>query len=346
MKKKVVWVFSLSLYLLIICTMLSIWVEREMMPQVETKTMKYKGVQLSFSPDVLFQDEAGEHFYHAADSSGWESGLRAKAFDPGQFYYDINNQISFAGAPQTYRFIMSASRQPVEGEKVYIVEQFDEGQDQYVYYYPEGLPEDTWMPQYMQIKAHSQKALLVETTKGRLPFFQHKAKTYSIAASQAEQVFSLTEIKLFIQTLPSITMLAILIISGIIIWGMTCILSIQAIQNRKWVCSNIGLIIALFVVCPILLNHIDLPASLLPSTSLFDLNAYSETFILVFNLLEQCGETALFSLWERTMGNCMSILAIGTMAVLLIVFIEAWHSRKNCGDKLLYDNTSFSSLLY
>ncbi len=332
MKRSVLCIFSLVLYLLLACTMLSAKIEEEMMPQVEVKTLKYKGTALSFSPDVLFHDEQGDHFYHAADGSGWESGLRIQEFMPAQYYYDIYDQIAFSGTPQTYHFIMSASRQPIEGEKVHVVEEFDEIQDQYLFYYPAGLPEETWMPQFIQVISHRPNTLLVETTQGRLPFFQHKAKTYSIAVSQADQVFSLSETRSFIQTLPSLVLVAILIISGIVLWGMTCVLSIQAKQNKKWIYSNIGLIVATLAVCSILLNYIDLPASLLPSTNIFDLNVYSETFSLVFDLLEQCGESVMFSLWERTIGKCLLLVLLGLILMGCIGFAERkglWTSVKH-----------------
>ena len=40
MKRSVLCIFSLVLYLLLACTMLSAKIEEEMMPQVEAKTLK------------------------------------------------------------------------------------------------------------------------------------------------------------------------------------------------------------------------------------------------------------------------------------------------------------------
>ena len=316
MKRSVLCLFSLVLYLLLACTMLSAKIEEEMMPQVEVKTLKYKGTALSFSPDVLFHDEQGDHFFHAANGSGWESGLRIREFMPAQYYYDIYDQIAFSGTLQTYRFIMSASRQPIEGEKVHIVESFEMVEDVHMYCYVDGLPEDLWMPQHTSIIAQSNNALLVRNTRAQLPFFQHTAKTLSIATSQAERAFSLSEINSFIRSLPLIALVWINLFAGLLLllfWMP------HTTSHRKL--TYIIAAAVLLISAGILLSRIDLPASLLPAENIFDLAHYISTFSLTLNALEQCGENSVALALQHSIHQCLLAgiggLMLGVVAVML-----------------------------
>ncbi|MBQ8313327.1 MAG: hypothetical protein IJX84_09010 [Clostridia bacterium] len=315
MKRSVLCIFSLVLYLLLACTMLSAKIEEEMMPQVEAKTLKYKGTTLSFSPDVLFHDEQGDHFYHAANGSGWESGLRIREFMPAQYYYDIFEQIAFTGTPQTYHFIMSASRQPVEGEKVHIVEEFEAVEDVHLYCYSGALPEDLWMPQHTSIIGQSSHALLVRNTRAQLPFFQHTAKTLSIAASQADHAYSLTEISSFIQSLPPVTLIWICLLAGFL-------LLLLFWTHRSASPGKLTYIIAaafFLISAAILLSRIDLPASLLPTENIFDLAHYISTFGLILHALEQCGENFAALALQHSIHQC---LLVGVGGLLLgVTFI-------------------------
>lgn len=318
MKRSVLCIFSLVLYLLLACTMLSVKIEEEMMPQVEVKTLKYKGTALSFSPDVLFHDEQGDHFYHAANGSGWESGLRIREFMPAQYYYDIYDQIAFSGTPQTYHFIMSASRQPVEGEKVHIVEQFEVVEDVHLYCYPGALPEDLWMPQHTSIIGQSSNALLVRNTRAQLPFFQHTAKTLSIAASQADHAYSLTEINSFIQSLPLVALMWTCLLAGFL-------LLILFWTHRSASPGKLTYIIAaafFLISAAMLLSRIDLPASLLPTENVFDLTHYISTFDLILHALEQCGENSVALALQHSIHQCL-LVGVGGLSLGVIAVVQA-----------------------
>lgn len=327
MKRSVLCIFPLVLYLLLACTMLSAKIEEEMMPQVEAKTLKYKGTTLSFSPDVLFHDEQGDHFYHAANGSGWESGLRIREFMPAQYYYDIFEQIAFTGTPQTYHFIMSASRQPVEGEKVHIVEQFETVEDVHLYCYSGALPEDLWMPQHTSIIGQSSNALLVRNTRAQLPFFQHTAKTLSIAASQADHAYSLTEISSFIQSLPLVTLIGICLLAGFLLLFLFWIRRSTSPAKLTYIIGAAFFLIS----AAILLSRIDLPASLLPAENIFDLAHYISIFGLILHALEQCGENFAALALQHSIHQCLLVGVGGLVLGATVIVLTRCISRRKQG---------------
>lgn len=325
MKKKTLVASTLVLYLLVVCTLLSAWVEREMMPSVEVKTLQYKGVSLSFSPNVLFLDEEGEHFYNAVIGAGWESGLRAREIASTQYNYDMYGQIAFYGSPQTYRFIMSASRQPVAGEKVFIVEQFDEVEDVHLYCYPDGVPEEVWLPWQASLVSQSDCALLIRNTRARLPFFQHTAKTLSVAASQAAQAYSLTEVQDFIGELPALALLLLTVVFGFVFWGLACLHH----RNRRLLLANTLALLACTALMAALLNRLDLPACMLPATNLFDLPHYAATLGTILSALSSCGETSVQLALQQTGNLCIAALLAGLPVMAAVLLIEK-HTATRC----------------
>lgn len=66
MKRRVLCVISLVLYILIACTILSLQIGKEMLTQVEVLKVKDDGMwgqSVSIPQTVLFEDASGKHLY-------------------------------------------------------------------------------------------------------------------------------------------------------------------------------------------------------------------------------------------------------------------------------------------
>lgn len=341
MKKKVLCFFSLVLYLLAACTMLSEKIEEEMTTLVQIDFRKAAG---SFDPtsqsmDSLFTDEAGQHLYEVVDGAGWESGLRIREIPEGvwSLAYARNVYVEVPGG-ENYRFITSASRQPPEGGLVKIVEKFKTGEDRYLVIYPDTVPEILELPENTEISAQDGNTLLLDMKKAQFPFFEHSVKKLSDAMGAADRIFSLTEVELFLKELPAAAMTALLILAALILWGYSCLLSAGVQVHRGLLGVNALLILASLGAMHPVLGSIDFPASLLPSGSILDWRHYADTLSCVFSALEALGDTAqpLMELKTQMFTQSAQILYCGLGACLALIFGESlllwikalWKRRK------------------
>ncbi len=118
MKKSVICFFSLVLYLLLACLLLSLKIESEMMTLVKISERENKGSSFGFKQSVLISDEEGKHLYEVIEGSGWDTGNIARKLPAASWYIDSGESVQFTGNEQVYRFVYSASRPLQEGEKL------------------------------------------------------------------------------------------------------------------------------------------------------------------------------------------------------------------------------------
>lgn len=318
MKRKVLCVFSLILYLLAACTILSPWIKTEMMTKVKISERKNRGESFSFQQSVLFSDEEGAHLYDVIDGTGWNSGLRAHELLPPSWYIDGKNSVKYDGSARTYRFIYTASRKPRDGEEVAVIEEFEKGNDQYLCIYMDGIPEEIILPRNAQIAARSENALLLNMTEAELPFFEHAAKGASDTLAAADRIISLTEAERFLEELPSLVLAAIILAAGVVIWAFSCLLSIRAKENKVLIRLNVVIVAALLCALVFLLQRTQLPASMLPAEIIFDLRFYSDKFKSILGSIETLSNgshsiLATFQTVIRKSGN----LFVSAIAIML-----------------------------
>lgn len=328
MKKRVLCFFSLILYLLTACGLLSQKIEAEMATQVLLSLRTAAG---SLSPTsqplrVLFTDEGDDHLYEVVDGTGWNSGLRIREIPEGFWTigYAIGPYVAIPGG-RDYRFVESASRQPPEGKLARIIEEFEITDDRYLLLFPEGVPESMALPENTAVIAQSRNALLLDVPNAELPFFEHRAKTLSDTLGAAERVFSLTETEQFLTALPAIALTALLLASALILWAFSCLLSIRPEQHKGLIWFNAALILASLYALLRVLGSFDLPASLLPARNILDWQHYADTLSLIFGTLETFADNAqgLLTLKAQAFAQSAQILQWGFLATLALVLTEA-----------------------
>lgn len=290
MKKKVLCIFSLVLYLLVACTIVSHWIEDQMMTQVTISERKNRGDSFSFKQTVLFADSQGEHLYELIDGSGWNSGLRVSMLPDASWYIDaFGGAVKYDGNKQLYRFITSASRMPKEGEAVKIIENIHKADDQYLCIFTHGVPEELILPKNSEIAARNETTLLLNMIEAEFPFFEHSAKGLSESLAEAGHIISLTDAKAFLNALPSLSAVVVILLAGIVVWAVSCLLSIRSGKHKWLLRVNVLLVIVLLCSLTFTLNQIELPASMLPTENIFDWQHYANLFSLLDNALMELG---------------------------------------------------------
>lgn len=279
MKKKTACIFSLVLYLLITCTILSCWVEAQMTTKVHIKELENKKGSLQFRSAVLFTDEKGQHLFEAVQGT---SGLLPREIHQEKWSFNPMGGIRFDGEDPNYTMILSASRNPKEGEKIIAVEEFTEQPDQLLCLYPDGIPEELFLPKGTAILAQSETALLLEVGNAQSPFFEHAAKGMSVSLSEADRIYSLRDVITFQNALPYLVLAAVMIFAGIVLWAISCVLSIAVDSHKRAIRIIIVLTAAIFCALAILLSRIELPASLMPPDNIFDFQHYTKELVSVF----------------------------------------------------------------
>lgn len=328
MKRKVLCVFSLILFLLIFCTFLSMKIEVEMLTQVEVKTIKdsqiyFGDIELPIS--VLFKDEYQSHLYEVVEGTGWESGMRIQEIASQQYQVSEETQLVTLSPGQDYSFVLTASRKPSYGELVEIVEDTQTAPDTYLVYYPTGVSEYESIPEAYKLLAQSENALLLAVEKGTFPYFEHRAKNKlrEIATSDM-RVFSLTAVERLLENLPMLAVLLLMLLVPVILWGYSCFQSRNYSENRVILLINTGIAVVLLCCMPSVLTAIDLPASMLPGDNILEFDHYSREFSIVFGALKILGEsvkgtlTMAGAIWKNSLG----IFFAGLFCAILVIFIE------------------------
>lgn len=324
MKKRVICLFSLIMYLLTACTALSLKIEEEMMTRVEVSQRSNRGDGFSLSQRALFTDDGGQYLYEITEGTSWNSGLRIrelKGWSLGE-----RNAVHFFGTKEDYSFVVSASRNPREDEEIAVVEEFTTGTDRYLYLYPDGVPEDFILPKNSRILTQNDNALLLELNEAEFPFFQHSALQLTDSTALAARAWSLTDVSHFFEELPTLVLVFALLFAGILFWALAILFSSLGIANRFLVRLN-GILSALSLPGMILLlNGIDLPASMLPADQIFNRQHYACELSLLLSGLEALKIPDVQSLKAGAAGQCRDLfLWCGCTFLMLILAEIAMH---------------------
>ncbi len=294
MKRRILCLFSLVLYLMAACTILSAKIEEEMttLVQIERKTSsKRTGRSMELNSRSLFIDETGDHLYEVKEGTGWEIGLRA--YEVPSFGLDVMaSRVSLYGV-RDYVFVRSASRQPQDGELAVVVEEFETIHDQVLLYYEDGIPKVRDFPAGTELIGETETAFLLDVPECSSPFFPHAMKTQAVVTDMADRIISLTEAERFLNELPKVVKVVVILIAGMILWGVSCFLGFRTKDHKILIWLNIGLVAVLLFYLQYTLGTIDFPASMLPRDNILDFAHYQEVFDIIGGCMESVPETLI-----------------------------------------------------
>lgn len=288
---------------------------------------------------VLFPDEDGLHLFEAVDGSGWNSGLRFHEISASEWEQEPQGDIAFYGSDSVYYFVHTASRFPTEGSKLEPVENFEKIPDQYLCLYP---ADDTTqnvfamldefgsnaghpyaLPNGIEIVKKEDRVILLETKTGQAPFFEHWAKGLSQSTKAAERIYSLSDAEHLLSSLPMLMIVVLLLIAGFVLISGACF------AGKQWVIAiNIMLGIACLCASAVLLYQLDLPASLMPTETIFDFPHYTAELKQVCSTLDSLGFPELSKMAVDVAAQCMTLLVSGVSVMLLLMVGELLVCRR------------------
>lgn len=341
MKRRCLCIICLVLYILISCTILSLKIEKEMLTQVEVLKIKDKGMwgqSVSVSQTALFEDEWGKHLYELVEGAGWESGLRVREIPQDGYELDYEKGTIRLPGGKDYCFIMTASRQPVVGELVEIIDSKNAQlrQDTLLFVYPMGRPEGQPDAEGLSVIAQSEKAALREVEHTTACFFEHKQMGKYQSISDADwRIFSMETAYDFWSQLPLAAMLAVLLLAVMILWVFSFSVCVSAYDpKRLFVFTGIIGGVSLRAIC-LILRNIDMPSAMLPDTNILNLRHYFGELKIMLSGLETIPSAmqAFTELKATVVNQCAAILAVGLLLTgIAILFARKYICRASSMD--------------
>lgn len=332
MKRKVISIFAVVGFLLVLCTMVSQKAEKEMQTQVVLRQVKGSRFTLRNAtvPLMAVKWPGGEEkLYQVVNGSGWESGLRVSEIP--RYYYSIGMGSVELGPGTDYRFIQSASRTPVPGDGVEVVEESEKGTDQYLILCPDGMAKPEKIPISFEIQGQNDTAVLIQTKNAVTPFFEHRV-VYSLRNIGASQlrVYSMNDARTFLQALPRLAGLLAVLACGLLLLGCSCVLSSREENGQIVLWINGLLAVGMLCTVPRLLSGFDLPSSLMPADNILDIGHFTGTFSAIFHALEGMGSDLLIAARDAAAGGSALVLgtAIGITAAIIVVEVLLCRRRR------------------
>lgn len=330
MKKNVLCVFSLLLYILVACTLVSQKIETEMTTLAEVREVdftKFSGKNVEISWVVLFEGpgDAAYNFYlyEVVDGTGWESGLRLQEIPRSNWTLTLPDGIVRMPVDRDYRLVKSASRNPLFGDRVEILK-IKLGNDRYLAIYTKELTNELSLPSSAEVAAQSSNALLLNMTNVSTPFLEHRARGMSVTMDTATRIFSLTDVAQFLENIPPVTLLFTVLLIPFLIWLYSCLLVRDYWENRIFLFVNAGMVVALLCFAVWLMKRIDLPASMLPDSNILQFDYYSNELTMIFNALHELGDAApdITGMADEVRQSALEYAAKGALSALAVILIE------------------------
>ena len=321
MKRKVLCFFSLLLILLVFFTIVSPKVEDEMYTLVDARKGEGKGNRnLSVGTIAIVWENSNDRLFNIVEGDGWESGLRLAEIPSA--YFDRYESHVELGAGTEYWYVYSASREPVLGSAVSVVET-KRGEDIYLLWHPETIPALDRLPNSMDVIAHEGNAALISNWGATFPFFEHNIwYTLRNQIGRDARVYSLHDVQQLTQALPWITGVIAALCCSIVLWGASWIFSDKIGCRKSTLVINTLLIGVLMSALPLLLNRFDLPASLMPQESILDIPHYIETFHRITASMDSMGDPTVREWLSQASTDCKAIAGLSVVMISTIVTVE------------------------
>ena len=331
MKRRSLCVICLVLYILISCTILSLKIEKEMLTQVEVLKIKDNGMwgqSVSIPQTALFEDERGKHLYELVEGSGWESGLRVREIPQDGYELDYEKGTIRLPGGKDYCFIATASRQPVVGELVEIIESKDTEltSDAFLFVYPQGVPEGLLVTDGLSVKEQSEKAVLATLENTTTYFFEHKQMGEHQAMNGRDwRIFSQETARDFWEQLHLVVLLAVLLLAVTILWVFSCIVCTFTYHSKRLFAIVGAISVASLAAICIILGYIDLPSAMLPDTNILNIQHYWGELEMMLSGLETLSSALQEFLVIKTtaFNHCTVIVARG-LVLTGIAAIGEW----------------------
>lgn len=327
MKRNVLCLFSFLLILLVFCSFLSPKAEEEMHTLAEVRQAdgtKYPSKRnIVIGSSAITWRNSRNVLFNVTEGTGWESGLRIAEISPE--YFDRYEGHVELGSGTEYWFLLTASREPISGGAVTLVEETHRGEDVCLLWSDETLTDLELLPNSMEVLRQTDNTALLEMRAVIFPFFEHRI-WYSLQKIMGEniRIYSVHDAEAFLHCLPWITGIAMVLLACLMLWTASFLLPLG--KGALWI--NGFLIAGSIGSLPWLTAQFDLPASLMPQESILDISHYLETFKRIFSSLEELGSDMLQDTLSMAMSTCTAVLVLVLLLTALVIAAEALICRQ------------------
>lgn len=313
MKGRKLCFFMGAFWLLVICTILSDSVERQMTVKVqvlETQITMSEGelVLKPYSAEILSNGD----LYEAGEGSEWETGLRAHVIPP-EFYITEKDQVLLATNPRDGETILYRTKELFPGTLV---------QKAVPYQGKEGL--------YLTLSKEKKPQLFSMT--GKEPYMENLQKE-ELGLLPEERLYSMTEMENLSRTFLLLGLLVVLLVSTLLIWIYSWKLSGNVKKNKILLLVNGGVLSLILLGIYKLAETIQMPSSLLPKENILDFGHYKETFGQILGALEQLQQVGnaeagqiLESFQQNLQLGCL-VTVLGILACCAFVIVGKFINR-------------------
>lgn len=313
--KRITCISGLAVMLLISCTIISFFIERQMLPQAilaESRPVEGEHEKILLPSPAVKEDGGGTYVLMAETGDNWEEGLRVKRIPADRL--ERKGDLVVTNAAGKGRYVVYATKPLSDGQEIggeslggtrrdrYLVVPNSEAQ----------LPETAGAGGFALLEKEEGFFLLADDSSSR-PFMEERTQEL-IFGERLEnvRVFSLQDAEYFFSCLPLLAAAAFLAFLPGVLW---CAAYRVLSCGKKGIAFCIGAFVsalACFCALPLLLGSASLPSSLLPEDNLFDLAHYGHEFSVIFACL---GESSLSETGEFLHGCQKSSCLAGMILV-------------------------------
>lgn len=268
MKGRTICFFLGTFWLLLICTILSSSIERQMTVKVQVLEPTPSMLEID-APMQVYSSEilSGGNLYESVEGSEWESGFRAKIVPP-ELYITEGNEIMLSpeGAGLSQK-ILYRTKELFPGA---VVQKIMPIQGK------EGL--------YLTLSPSKEPQLLSMT--GKEPYMENLQKE-ELGLLPEERLYSMTEMEHFSNTFLFLGLLLALLVNTLLIWIYSWNLSKDMKKYRMPLLVNGSILVLFLLGIHKLAAFLQLPSSLLPKENILDFGHYRKTFGQILEALEK-----------------------------------------------------------
>lgn len=297
MKGRTICFFLGTFWLLLICTILSSSIERQMTVKVQVLEPTPSMLEMN-APMQVYSSEilSGGNLYESVEDSEWESGFRAEIVPP-ELYITEGNEIMLSpeGAGLSEK-ILYRTKELFPGAVVQKIMPIQGKEGLYLTLSPKKEPQ-------------------LSSMTGKEPYMENLQKE-ELGLLPEERLYSMTELENFSNMFLFLGLLLAALASTLFIWIYSWKLSKNVRKHKTPLLVNGGVLTLLLLGIYKLAAALQLSSSLLPKENILDLEHYRETFGFVLKALEklqQMGNEEAEKILEMFQHN----LHLGCLAAIL-----------------------------
>lgn len=292
------------LWVVIFCTIASVYVERQMANPVVSiaPVLKDENTSDGVVPlDVLTEYETEMTVFEMRnDKEGWKTGLRAWPVESG--YMVGEEEVTIIGAvPEPY-ILRYAARPVFPGQLVEVSTQLETGNYS-----------------YLLIKENGETELFA--MDGVRPFMSKQTKSL-LEIPQESTLYCLEEVRDFCKTFPLAAGVGAVLCSVIFLW-IYCLFHWKNIRIcRKKIAVNAGLGVGLLSVAWIIFVYLKFPPSMLPEKNILELGHYKRELGEILKAIKPLSQEAaldVIQVFQQNIWISAGVFLAGVLTFLLLM---------------------------